>query len=286
MTTFERRPGAGEGPGHRSAICHQPARSATPAAVACRRAVLACPVMRQLLPEPLPDVDPYDAYRPPDPLAPLVRVNMVASVDGAATDERGHSGGLSGAGDQEVFRTLRALADVIVVGAQTVRVEGYGPHRLRADLRARRAADGRPDPAPIVVVSRSLELDLAAPLFTEAAVRTIVLTCEAAPADRIRAARRVALVLLAGDKTVDMGAGIAQLREGLGTMHVLCEGGPTLNVSLFGAGLVDEICLTLSPRLMGAGPRILHELDHPRNVRLAGLCEDSGELYARYTLVR
>lgn len=242
--------------------------------------------MRQLLPEPLPDVDPYDAYRPRDPRTPLVRVNMVASVDGAATDERGYSAGLSGEGDQEVFRTLRALADAIVVGAQTVRVEGYGPHRLRADLRERREADGRPDPAPIVVVSRSLELDLDTPLFTEATVRTVVLTCEAAPADRLRAARGVALVLRAGEESVDLAAGIALLRDGLGAMHVLCEGGPTLNASLFGAGLVDEVCLTLSPRLVGAGPRILRDVPRPCPLRLAGLCEDGGELYARYAISR
>lgn len=239
-------------------------------------------LMRQLLPEPSDELDVYEAYRPADPRALLVRVNMIVSVDGSATDEHGRSGGLSGPGDQELFRTLRALADVILVGAETVRVEGYGPHRVRADLAARRAAAGRPGPAPVVVVSRSLALDLDAPLFTEAVEPTIVLTCEAAPHDRVRAVREVGRVLVAGRAEVDVVAGLALLQRDLGLRHVLCEGGPTLNESLFRAGAVDELCLTLSPRLVGEGPSLLPGLGRPAACRLLQACENDGELYLRY----
>jgi riboflavin biosynthesis pyrimidine reductase len=239
--------------------------------------------VRQLLPVPLEKADPYEVYRPDDPAAPLLRVNMVASVDGAATDAQGRAGGLAGPGDQEVFRTLRALADGILVGASTVRIEGYGPHRLRADLARRREADGRAGPAPIVVATRSLGLDFASPLFTEARTPTIVLTCAVAPADRRRMAERVARVLVVGGADVDLRRAVAVLRSECGLAHLLCEGGPTLNAGLFGAGLVDELCLTTAPTLAGAGRlRIVAEPVDIRPLVLLSACEQDGELYLRY----
>ena len=240
--------------------------------------------MRQLLPVPAHDVTAYEAYRPADPFAPFLRVNMVASVDGAATDEHGRTGELGGDGDHELFRALRALADAIVVGAGTVRAEGYGPHRMPARLRELRAADGRPDPAPIVVVSRSLDLDFGAPLFAEAATATVVVTCEAAPAQRRRLAAQAGRLLVAGDEQVDVAAAVEGLRTELGLGCLLCEGGPTLNDALFAAGVVDELCLTVTPRLVGAGRRILHELPRPEGVALVALYEQDGELYTRYAV--
>lgn len=240
--------------------------------------------MQQLLPDRASGVEAYEAYRPHDPHAPFLRVNMVTSVDGAATDEHGRTGALGGETDTEIFRALRALADAILVGAGTVRAEGYGPHRLRADLRERRQADGRDSPAPIVVVSRSLELDYAGPLFTEADVPTVVLTCEAAPTDRRRQAERAGRVLVSGGEEVDLAAGLERLRTDEGLAHVVCEGGPCLNVPLFAASLVDELCITFAPRLIGEGPRILRELGRPRDLDLVSLCEQDGELYARYAV--
>lgn len=241
------------------------------------------PGMRQLLPEPAEDVDCYDAYRPADPHGAWLRLNMVATVDGAATDPHGRSGSLGGEGDAEVFRTLRALADGILVGAGTVRVEGYGPHRVRADLAARRRADGRHAPAAFVVASRSLDLDLAAPLFTEAVTPTVVLTCGAAPAARRRAAGERAHVVVAGDDAIDLAAGIEKLRAEYGLAHLLCEGGPSLNEELFAADVVDELCLTVAPQLVGGpGPRIIRDLAHPRAATLTALFEHEGELYTRY----
>lgn len=242
------------------------------------------PTMQQLLPHRVSGVEAYEVYRPLDPQAPLLRVHMVASVDGAATDEHGRTGALGAEADMEIFRALRALADAILVGAGTVRTEGYGPHRVRADLRERRQADGRALPAPIIVVSRSLELDYAAPLFTEAEVRTVVLTCEAAPADRRREAERAGRVVVAGEEEVDLAAALERLRTDDGLAHVVCEGGPTLNVPLFGASLVDELCITFAPRMIGEGPRILHELDRAHELDLLSLCEQDGELYARYAV--
>lgn len=241
--------------------------------------------MRQLVPVPLPDVDAYAAYRPDDPKAPLLRLNMVMSADGSVTDERGRAGGLGGEADREVFRTLRALADAILVGAQTARTEGYGPHRVRADLAERRRGDGRDAPAAVVVVSRSLDLDYRGRLFTEAVTPTVVLTCQAADPGRRRAAERAARVLVAGEATVDLAAGLGLLRSELGLAHVVCEGGPTLNAALLSAGLVDELCLTIGPMLTGVDGLPLVRGVAPRvPLRLLSVLEAGGELMLRYTV--
>lgn len=240
--------------------------------------------MRQLFPDPRDEVDPYEAYRPP--AGPLVRVNMVLSADGTVQDRDGKAGGLSGAADQNLFRVLRAQADAILVGAGTVRVEGYGPHRLRRDLADRRAADGRSAPATVVVVSNSLELPTGAPLFTEARVPTIVATSLAAPAERRRAIEAAGgRVLTAGDAAVDMAHLLSVLRVEHGLQHILCEGGPTLNASLFAPGLVDELCLTLSPRLVGAaGLQVVGGLPVPAELRVEHVLEEDGELFLRYAV--
>jgi riboflavin biosynthesis pyrimidine reductase len=237
--------------------------------------------MRRLLPEPSEEVSPYDAYRPADPAAPLLRLNMVASIEGTVVGEDGRAGTLGAAGDREVFRSLRALADAVLVGAATVRADGYGPHRLRAELAGRRRADGRRDPAAIVVVTRSIDLDLGAPLFTQARVPTVVLTCAAADPLRRGAAERAGRVVVAGEECVDLAAGVAALRR-LGFAHVLCEGGPSVNTTLLRLGLVDELCLTVAPTLVGRGLQLAGDLPQRRDLDLVSVLEQDGELFLRY----
>jgi riboflavin-specific deaminase-like protein len=241
--------------------------------------------MRQLLPHALDDVDVYEAYRPTHPDRALLRLNMVSSADGAVVGPDGRSGTLGAEGDREVFRTLRAHADAILIGAGTVRAEGYGPHRLRPDLAARRSAEGRPDPAAVVVVTRSLDLDLGAPLFTAAATPTIVLTCDRAGADADRRARaaRVARVIVAGQQRVDLAAGLTELR-GLGLTHVLAEGGPALNSELLALGAVDELCLTIAPALVGPATGLTRGLQRRHELNLLAVLEQDGELYLRYAV--
>jgi riboflavin-specific deaminase-like protein len=243
--------------------------------------------LRQLLPEPASDVDAYEVYRPSDPRAPLVRINMVASVDGCVVDADGRSGSIGGEGDREVFRCLRALADAIVVGAGTVRTEGYGPHRLPPRLAAARAADGRPDPAPLVVVSASAALDYSSPLFTEAAVPTVVVTSASAPLERRQAAERAGRLLVVDADTVQPAPLMHLLREELGLGHLLVEGGPTLNAGLLDAGLVDELCVTTAPSLLGdQGPRLAGAIAGRQELELLTLCTDGSELLARYRIAR
>src|SRR5512139_146198 len=135
---------------------------------------------------PLP-ADPLEVaatYAYP-PGRPWVRANMIASIDGAAWWD-GSTGALGNADDHRLFSLLRALADVVVVGAGTVRDEDYGPARPGPGWPALRA--GRPAAPPLAVVSRALSLNLEAPIFTEAAQRTILLTTEHSPPDRRAAA--------------------------------------------------------------------------------------------------
>ncbi|MBT2211385.1 MULTISPECIES: dihydrofolate reductase family protein [Actinomadura] len=231
--------------------------------------------MRRLHPEPAAGVDPYDAYGEP----PGLRLGMVMSADGSVTDAEGWTDGLGGEADFRVFRTLRALADAILVGAGTVRTGRLGPARLRPDLRARR---GGP-PAPIVVVSRSLDLDWSLPLFTEAETPTVVVTTERA---RARVPSGVTAVA-AGEDEVDLPAAVRALREDLGHERLLCEGGPALATALLRASLVDELCLNLAPTLLG-GPRhtrLLGGLDAEVPLEPAALYLDEGVLFVRY-LVR
>jgi riboflavin biosynthesis pyrimidine reductase len=210
--------------------------------------------VRQLFPDP-GEVDPVEAYgrlgRVGD--RPGVRLNMIASVDGAASIA-GKSGSLGGPADKAVFAALRSLADVILVGAATMRTEGYGPVRLGDEARNRRRQWGLAPVPPIAVVTRASQLDWGSSFFTEAEQRPIVVTTtSAAVADRDRAAE-VANVITAGTDGVDLAAAIRQLGE-LGHKNVLAEGGPGIAAQLAGADLLDELCLSVSPLLVGGDAR-------------------------------
>lgn len=184
-----------------------------------------------------------------------LRVNFVATVDGSSTTD-GLSGHLGGAADRRVFGLLRRLCDVVVVGAGTVRDEGYGPMVLSDGDAAWRSAHGYAAQPVFALVSRSARLDPDSRIFSGAPVRPLVLTSGAAPADRRRALEAVADVVECGADTVEP----ARLRTALadrGLDRVLCEGGPSLLGDLIAGDVVDELCLTLAPQLEGGtGPRI------------------------------
>ena len=243
--------------------------------------------MRALLPEARADVDPADYYaagdRVPSDERPWVYANMVSTTDGAGTFS-GVTAPISSPTDKAVFSLLRALSDVILVGAGTVRTEGYGPARTPQRYQEERAArDQRPFPA-IAVVTASLQLDWSSPFFTDARTRPIVVTTAASPAEARARAAEVADVVVAGDDRVDLGVALAELRRA-GHAFVLTEGGPTLLGDLVGGGLLDELCLTISPLIAaGDGPRIVDapELPAPERLQLAHVLEEDGELFLRY----
>jgi riboflavin-specific deaminase-like protein len=202
-------------------------------------------------PEPLDDEALLAAYAPAGAAHPWVRVNFVTSIDGAVT-VHGYSSGLSSPSDKRVFDLLRVRSDAVMVGAGTLRHEGYGPMRLTPEHEAWRLAHGRtPDP-PLVVVSGQLDLEPSHPMLATAPVRPIVLTHAASPADRRLALSSVADVMVFGDTAVDLSAAMKAL-AGRGMAEVLSEGGPHLLGALIAADLVDDMCLTVAPLLAGAG---------------------------------
>ncbi|MEU2730696.1 pyrimidine reductase family protein [Streptomyces griseoviridis] len=217
--------------------------------------------------------------------APWLRGNMVSSIDGAARHDR-RSQALSSPADLRIFGTLRALADVVVVGAETVRQEGYGPARAPDGYAAAREAAGQRPAAAVAVVSASLDLDFSLPLFVSPLVPTLVLTGAAAPADRVAAAEKAgAEVVVAGDGTgVDPARAVAALGA-LGHTRLLTEGGPRLLGQMVAADVLDELCVTLAPLLTaGDAPRITGgpPVADPRRFALVSLLEEDGFLFGRY----
>jgi len=211
-----------------------------------------------------------------------VRVNFVASIDGAATDQ-GLSAGLSGQADKRVFDLLRRLSDVILVGAGTVRAEGYGAMQLdQASVRLRRAS-GLTDQPVFAIVSGTLELNPDSAVFTKAPVKPIVVTIGASSHVKKEAFSRVADVVVCGEETLDVCVMLDAFAK-RGLRQVLCEGGPTLFGTLLCADRVDELCLTISP-LIEAGDAHRIVVGMPENVRrmmLHHVLVSDGTLMLRY----
>jgi riboflavin biosynthesis pyrimidine reductase len=241
--------------------------------------------MRRLFPT-AGDVDPADTYgrlAALGPGRPGMRLNMIASVDGAASLQ-GRSGALGGPADKALFATLRSLADVVLVGAGTMRAEGYGPGRLSDNALGRRRGWGLPPAPPIAVITRSCRPDWSARFFTEAEQRPLVVTvASAAAADRARAAE-VADVTIAGDDEVDLARAVSALAK-QGHTNVLPAGGPGIAAQLATAGLLDEVCLTVAPLLAaGEARRILDGAAPapPSVLELGHVLEADGYLFLRY----
>lgn len=242
--------------------------------------------MRQVLPHPV-EVDPLEAYlaapRPAPPGRPWVVVGMVTSLDGA-TAVGGRSGPLGGPADREVFRAVRAVADVILVAAGTARAEEYGPVRLSDAARRARADAGRSAAPPrLAVVSASLDLDVGR--LAGDGPRPLVFTTEEADPGRRTEIEHHAEVRPSGRDRVDLGAVLASLHDD-GAGIVVCEGGPTLNAGLVEADLVDEWCVTVAPAVVGgASHRVVHGADDVADhgdLELAQLLEADGVLFGRW----
>jgi riboflavin biosynthesis pyrimidine reductase len=215
--------------------------------------------MRRLFDNPTDHVtvrEAYDVERPRSAERPWLGVCMVSSIDGSTVIDN-NSRGLSSKTDQEVLLTLRDLADVLIVGAATVRIEGYGPPRKRGQR--------------VGVVSRRGDVDAASPLFTSGA--GFLILPEDAPSTPIDSVR-------AGIGDVDFPRALAQLDAAF----VQAEGGAQLNGALSAADVIDEMNVTISPQLAGGdGPRVTSgSVQVSRKMRLAHVLEDDGFLFTRY----
>lgn len=247
--------------------------------------------MRQLLPQPLDEVDVAAAYageRPAHDGRPWVVALMVSTADGAAVVE-GRSGAIGGPGDGQVFAAVRAIADAVLVGAGTVAAERYGPVRLPDEIVALRHVRGQASQPQLAVVSGRLSMDPDLPVLTPGAGssrRPLLIHSPTAPAERRAAlAARAELVEAAGGPGggVDPSALLAELHR-RGHRVVVLEGGPTLNGTMVAADLVDELCLTLDPMVVGGrAPRIVVGAGPgaARAWRPAHLLEHDGALFWR-----
>lgn len=238
------------------------------------------------------DLDPAELPRlygyPPD--LGWVRANFITSLDGGATVQ-GLSGALGSPGDRAVFVVLRELADVIVVGAGTVRSEGYAGAQLSVAQRQQRQARGQGEVPPIAIVTRTGHLDHDLAVFTRTEVAPLVLTCAAAADDARRLLSGVVddVIACSADDPgeVDVGTVLSTLR-GRGLSRVLTEGGPTLLGAFLDRELLDELCLTIAPVVVGgAAHRIVSGLGQLQTrMRCAHvLTDDAGYLYTRYVRV-
>lgn len=221
-----------------------------------------------------------DIYDWPD--RPWLRGVMVMTLDGGFVGPDGVSGSISSPGDQTVFSAIRTYADAILVGAQTVRAEGYKALTARPGAQqARRAAGQAPAPT-LVVVSARCRFDWTHALFPESDNPPIIVTTEASDArERSAAVEAGCEVVVAGERGVDL-AGMLDMLRARGLPRVSTEGGPHLLGELVGLDLLDELDLTIAPIhaagpcLRGDHPALLHEL------RLIHLLEQDGSLFSRY----
>jgi riboflavin biosynthesis pyrimidine reductase len=227
---------------------------------------------------------------PADLAACWVRANMIASADGGATVE-GRAGGLAGAGDRVLFKTLRELADVVLVGAGTVRAENYGGAQLSAAARQQRQARGQSEIPPIAVVTASGALDPGSRLFTFTETPPLVFTTTAsftATRDRLHGHADVLDASTSDPIMVDPAAVLAELaRRGL--YRVLCEGGPSLLGDYVDLDLLDELALTIAPKLVGGGsPRVVASSAALTSDLLTEhvVADAEGYLYLRYARSR
>lgn len=195
---------------------------------------------------------------------PWLRVNFVSTLDGAAQGDDGLSKSINNAADKRVFDTLRRRADCLVVGAGTLREEEYAVPAI-----------------PLVVVSRSGHV----PESLRKAPEGRVLMASTAAAEGLDAARSLLgdeQVLVLGDDEVDL----VELKSRLaarGWTDQLCEGGPALFAAALEAGVVDELCLTVVPRLLGGDhARITAGADLDVELRPHSLLEDEGTLLGRW----
>jgi riboflavin biosynthesis pyrimidine reductase len=222
-----------------------------------------------ILPEDLTDSYPRLS-------APCLRVNFIASIDGAVTVD-GTSGALGGPGDKRIFDTLRMVCDALVVAAGTLRSENYDALRPDDAGRAWRKAHDLPEFPLMAIVSNSLHLDPAQLVFADAPIKPLVFTrTDATPPAGLTDVAEIV-------RMTDLAAMIDCLHS-RGATQILCEGGPHLLGSLIAEDLVDEFCLTISPLLAGGSAgRIATGADSPpRRMSLLHCLSEDGMLFLRY----
>lgn len=220
------------------------------------------------------------------PDRPYTVVNFISSADGRATFQ-GRSAPLGDRVDREVFHALREQNEAVMAGTHTIRLERYGRMTRNAERRERRVRAGREAEPLSCIVTRSGDVPTEAPLFSAPDARIAVFGPPDMKLDPVEA--QVEVVRLdPGELTLT--TVLRRLRWDFGIRSLLCEGGPTLFNGLLQERLVDEVFLTLAPKLSGGGtaPGVTSGPELPELDRLAieWLLESSDSLYLRYRVNR
>ncbi len=205
-------------------------------------------------------------------------INFAATVDGRAAIG-GVSGPIGSEADTAMLSGLRSRFDAVMIGAGTMRAERYGRLAKKEETRERRERLGLPPEPLMVIVSGRLDLPWDAPLFTEGG-EVLVLTASAAEPPQTATSVRV----VRHEGYVELGEALRHLRQERDVRALLCEGGPGLHAELEGGDAVDDLFLTIAPKLSGGdAPRIVEgDLPAVAELELAWLLEEEGELFARY----
>jgi riboflavin-specific deaminase-like protein len=240
--------------------------------------------VRRLLPDPgettvAAQLESYRPWEEPPAERPRVAVNFAATVDGRVTIG-GVSGPIGSKTDTEMLAGLRTRFDAVMIGAGTMRAERYGAPVRDAEAQARRARLGLAPSPLMVIVSGRLDLPWDAPLFTTEGAPVLVHTAAETDPPEVAASLRV----VRHERFVDLVGALRRLRAEEGVRALLCEGGPGLHNELQGAGVVDDLFLTIAPKLAGgAAPRILEgDLPGIVDLELSWLLQEGSELFARY----
>jgi riboflavin-specific deaminase-like protein len=240
--------------------------------------------MRRLLPNPGPvevreQLESYRPWEDPPVDRPHVAINFAATVDGRATIG-GVSGPIGSEADTEMLLGLRTRFDAVMIGAGTMRAERYGRIVAGREEREGRERLGLPADPLMVIVSGRLDLPWDAPLFTAGGGRVLIFTAtEAEPPET-----ETSVEVVRHERFVDLVEAMRYLRREREVRALLCEGGPGLHDELQGAGFVDDLFLTIAPKLTGGdAPRIIEgDLPGIAELDLEWLLEHEGELFVRY----
>lgn len=224
--------------------------------------------LTSLIPALATDIDLDSLYRPPR--ARWLRLNFIASVNGSVAGADGTSQSLTNRTDRRILGAIRRSADVVLVGASSVRTEGYF----------------LPKSASLAVLTGSGDLT-GHRIPAEVAPGRVIVLCPPEAVGAVHASlgtAAIAVVELEGPR-IDPASAVAALHE-LGFDSIVCEGGPALAAQLLNADLVDELCLSVSPQIVPLGAPVIPGLATGKQLRLEQLLlDDESTLYARW-LVR
>jgi riboflavin-specific deaminase-like protein len=253
--------------------------------------------VRRLYPDP-GEIPPEEAtselrfveLAPPD--RPYLVLNMVSTLDGRIAIG-GRSGGIGNQADRALFHGLRTQADAVMAGAGTVRTERYGRLVRSPERRSVRERAGLPPDPLAVVVSARLDLPADLPLLQSPESTVLVLTCSNRPLPvvpaRVESMLGEASAAADGRSALVMRPLLERLRTEHGIRAIVCEGGPRLNDGLLREGLVDELFLSLAPKLAGGNEPTLvmgAGFTPPFELELVSVLESEHHLFTRYRLLR